>query len=248
MNTERLAAKEQATRIVRKRGNTWKDKLARPADSYGLVLGLVVLAYIMISLESASAWLGVCVVALQGLVLYFALRTSRARRVWVLLAGFFLVFGTAISIVDAVFPAATYHSDVLQALGGALLLVTPVAILRRIITHTVVTAQTILGAISVYVLIGFSFASLYGAFALLSHTPFFVGVPYATRNDYLFFSYTTLTTVGYGNLVPAGTTGQAFAMLEALLGQIYLVIVVARLVSLWGSQRPTAPDPPPEGD
>lgn len=229
-------------------GGTLKGKLARPADSYGLVLSLVVIAYIVFSLESTNAWLGVCVVALQGLLLFFALRTSRARRVWVLLAGCFLVIGTAVAIIDALVLGTTDDSEVLQAMGGVLLLVTPLAISRRIITHTIVTAQTILGAISVYVLIGFSFASVYRAFALLSHTPFFVGLPYATRNDYLFFSYTTLTTVGYGNLVPAGNVGQTFAMLEALLGQIYLVIVVARLVSLWGNQGSTAPEQPPVSD
>lgn len=78
------------------------------------------------------------------------------------------------------------------------------------------------------------------AIGLVGGAPFFAGQAHATANDYLFFSYTTLTTVGYGNLVPAGSVGQTFAMLEALFGQIYLVIVVARLVSLWGQQRPGA--------
>src|SRR5262249_59285017 len=57
-------------------------------------------------------------------------------------------------------------------------------------------------------------------------------------SDFLFFSFTTLTTVGYGNLIPAGPLGQALAMVEALLGQIYLVVIVARSVSLWGQDRP----------
>ena len=56
-------------------------------------------------------------------------------------------------------------------------------------------------------------------------------------SDFLFFSYTTLTTTGYGNLVPAGTVGQSVAVLEMLLGQIFLVTLVAGLVSLW---RPAA--------
>ena len=53
-----------------------------------------------------------------------------------------------------------------------------------------------------------------------------------------YYSFVTLTTVGYGNLVPASNLGQTLAMLEAMLGQVYLVIVVSRLVSLWGRAVP----------
>jgi hypothetical protein len=66
-------------------------------------------------------------------------------------------------------------------------------------------------------------------------------------SDCLLFSYATLTTTGYGNLVPAGTVGQSFAVLEMLVGQIFLVTLLAGLVSLWrpGSTRtrPAAPTP-----
>jgi hypothetical protein len=251
MNTDRLAAGKEQTARQAKQRTRWRERMVRPADSYGLVLVLVVLAYIVISINSTNKWWIVCSVMLQGLALVFALLTSRARRLWVLLAGIFVVVATAATIVQALIPGPQLYSEQIQAIGGLLLLVTPVAIVRRIITHTVVTTETVLGAICVYVLIGFSFASLYQALALFGQTPFFSGVSHATRNDYLFFSYTTLTTVGYGNLVPAETMGQTFAMLEALLGQIYLVIIVARLVALWGLALPrasahhTASEPPP---
>src|SRR5262249_51204139 len=104
----------------------------------------------------------------------------------------------------------------------------------------VVTTETVLGAVCVYLLIGFSFAFIYLAAAFLSSTPFFVGQSSTATSEYLFFSYTTLTTVGYGNLVPAGHGGAAVPIVEALFGQIFLVIVVARLVSLWGQAGPRA--------
>ena len=66
------------------------------------------------------------------------------------------------------------------------------------------------------------------------------GRPPPASSDYLFFSYTTLTTTGYGNLVPAGTVGQSLAVLEMLVGQIFLVTLVAGLVSLWRPGRTTA--------
>ena len=70
--------------------------------------------HIAISIESTSAWCGACIVALEGLALFFALRTSRAGRFWVLLAGIFVVGGTAFTIFGAVVPGATSHSETLE--------------------------------------------------------------------------------------------------------------------------------------
>ncbi len=72
---------------------------------------------------------------------------------------------------------------------------------------------------------------------------FFSGVAHPESSDFLFFSYTTLTTTGYGNLVPAEQIGQSFAVIEMLVGQIFLVTLVAGLVSLW---RPGATKAPSE--
>ena len=121
-----------------------------------------------------------------------------------------------------------------------MLAIAAVTILRRVIVGArEVDFRTILGAISVFTLLGLLFAFLYFAFSRWSHDPFFAGHVAARSSDYLFFSYTTLTTTGYGNLVPAGTVGQSFAVLEMLVGQIFLVTLVAGLVSLWrpGSSR-----------
>ena len=109
-----------------------------------------------------------------------------------------------------------------------------------IIGATHVDFRTILGAISVFTLLGLLFAFLYVFFSRWTHSDFFTGVHHAPVSDYLFFSYTTLTTTGYGNLVPAGTVGQSFAVLEMLVGQFFLVTLVAGLVSLWrpGRARP----------
>jgi hypothetical protein len=215
--------------------------LARPADSFGLVLILLVLDYIAVSAITSNAWGRVVIVVLLGATLLFALRTSHAHRIWQLLAALYLVASTLITIVSIVAPSATDFSAQTSLVGGLLLLITPVAISRRIVAHRFVSTETVLGAICVYLLIGFSFSFIYSGVAYVSGTPFFAGLSEASSNDYLFFSYSTLTTVGYGNLVPVGSIGQTFAMLEALFGQIYLVIVVARLVSLWGQERPGAP-------
>ena len=122
-----------------------------------------------------------------------------------------------------------------------LLAIAALTILRRVILGaSQVDFRTILGAISVFTLLGLLFAFLFVAFVSATHTEFFTGVPDPRSSDYLFFSYTTLTTTGYGNLVPAGTVGQSFAVFEMLVGQIFLVTLVAGLVSLWrpGARKP----------
>jgi len=215
--------------------------LARPTDSFGLVLLLLVLDYVAVSAITGNSWGRVVIVVLLGATLLFALRTAHAHRIWQILAALYLLVSTLVTVISIVAPNATDFSPQTSLVGGLLLLITPIAISRRIVAHRFISTETVLGAICVYLLIGFSFSFIYSAVAYVSGTPFFAAQAQATSSNYLFFSYTTLTTVGYGDLVPAGSVGQTFAMLEALFGQIYLVIVVARLVSLWGQERPGAP-------
>jgi hypothetical protein len=214
--------------------------LAHSTDSYGVVLILILLDYLAVATFTDYDWGRVCIVFLQGITILFTLRISRSRRIWQALAVVYLVLSVLTGVLAALTPNSDDLGKRLTVLGGLLLWVTPFVISRRIASHMVVSTETVLGAISVYLLIGMSFAYIYLALDTLGSAPFFIGQESPTINDYLFFSYTTLTTVGYGNLVPAGNVGQTFAMLEALIGQIYLVIVVARLVSLWGQRRSPA--------
>jgi Ion channel len=93
-----------------------------------------------------------------------------------------------------------------------------------------VNQQSITGAICVYVLIGILFTFVYGAAAALGSGPFFAQGTDGTTALRLYFSYVTLATLGYGDYTPAGNFGHTVAVLEALLGQVYLVTVVALLV------------------
>jgi hypothetical protein len=218
----------------------WRARIGQLSESYGLVLVLVLVDYVVVATLVDTTWGRVLSVFLLGATLWITVRTSRARRIWQVLAVTYIVLSTVSAIVGALVPGADAALQAISILAGLLLLATPFIILRRIATDKVVTTETVMGGVAVYLLLGFSFAFIYSAIALVIHpTPFFTGVPSTTLNSTLFFSYTTLTTVGYGNLVPAAPLGQTFAMLEALFGQIYLVLIVARLVSLWGLERPT---------
>ena len=107
------------------------------------------------------------------------------------------------------------------------------AVLRRVIANAGADSRTILGAISVYTVFGLLFTFLYAFIARVQSGPFFEGHPGTGDSDFIFFSYTTLTTTGFGDLVPGGQPGRMLAGLEMMIGQIFLVTLVAGLVSLW---------------
>jgi hypothetical protein len=124
-------------------------------------------------------------------------------------------------------------------LAGVLLIAATVSALGvGVFDQDDVNVQSVLGAICIYLLAGLIFTWIYGAVATLGDAPFFnQAVGDGTAADRPYFSYVTLATLGYGDLTPATELGHTLAVTEALLGQLYLVTVVAVLVSRVGRNR-----------
>jgi hypothetical protein len=80
-------------------------------------------------------------------------------------------------------------------------------------------------------MIGLVFVFIYGVLAKLGSGDFFAQGTDGTRSLRLYFSFVTLATLGYGDYTPAGSLGRTLAVVEALIGQLYLVTVIAVLVS-----------------
>jgi voltage-gated potassium channel Kch len=106
-----------------------------------------------------------------------------------------------------------------------------------VLTHQEVTLETICGALAAYLLLGMMFSSVYGAMADLGTTQLFVQVAEPSIPLRQYFSFTTLTTLGYGDVTAATDLGRAVAMLEAICGQIFLVTLIARLVANFAGRR-----------
>jgi hypothetical protein len=111
-----------------------------------------------------------------------------------------------------------------------LVVAAPFIVLRRILIDDTVTSATLFGAASVYLLIGMMFMYLFLAVDRFGDGSF-SGEPEASTG-FMYFNLVTITTLGYGDLTPAGDVGRAVAAGAAVLGQIYLVFIVARLVAL----------------
>jgi voltage-gated potassium channel Kch len=211
--------------------------IQRIGDAYGLVLLLILTTFVVTMTLPPDGWLGrVAAVAVAGLTAIIALTSSDVQPGRVRLAT-----GAGLVAIVAATLAKAASSDALLGLAfvidALLLVVAAVTILRRVVLAAEVDFRTILGAISVFTLLGLLFGFLFIALGRLRGGDVFAGVSHAETRDYLFFSYTTLTTTGYGNLVPAGEIGQILAVFEMLTGQVFLVTLVAGLVSLW---RPAA--------
>jgi len=94
-----------------------------------------------------------------------------------------------------------------------------------------VTGEKISAAICVYLLIGFLWAMLFTLVFVLDPQSF--AIEGATLSHFIYYSYVTLTTLGYGDIAPLSPVGKSLAYVEAIIGQIYLTVLVARLVGLY---------------
>jgi hypothetical protein len=115
-----------------------------------------------------------------------------------------------------------------------------------------VTGSRVQGAIAAYVLFGVTWSILYRALDLCLPAAFSVqataGMPAATvRENFTYFSFVTLTTLGYGDITAVHPVARMFVVFQALVGQLYPATLLARLVSLEISQR-QAPQLPPQGE
>jgi hypothetical protein len=239
--------------ITSVRKSAWERLLE--GDTYGTLMILIVVAYVVMAVTEDTKWSRTIVGVCFGATLLLALHTSHVR-------------GKVIRIVGVVVVAAVLWSGLLAVLDkepflGAghlatmLIIATPGVILYRIFRHPVINFETILGAIDAYMLLGISFAAIYRTLDTLDSHFFAQGA--ASSVKYLYFSFVVITTLGFGDLTPRTDLGRVIVSLEALLGQVFLVTVVAVLVANLGRAArrnvvtsdvdvATATDGDPEGE
>ncbi len=110
-------------------------------------------------------------------------------------------------------------------------------ILNEIFPTEIVKGDTIKGGICVYLLIGFFWANVYDVVYDFDPHAFRSVFGPDKQANLIYFSFTTLTTTGYGDIAPVSTIARAFANLEAIMGVMYPAILIARLVSLYSNQQ-----------
>jgi hypothetical protein len=212
----------------------------RAQGRYGLLLLVLIGTYLLAAFSGARLATEVQVL-LFAMVLLIALRTSPLPGHWQVILGAVAVLGSTVTYWLALTGSrtGTAAEDLWKAL---MLLAAVVMVVRRVLARPTVTVQSIYGALSAYMITGLIFASCYAAIDHLSGSGFFAGNQPANTQTLQYFSFTTLTTLGYGDFTAAGNGGRAIAVLEALTGQVFLATLVARLVAAYRpSDRPERP-------
>jgi hypothetical protein len=206
---------------------------------YGLLLLVLIGTYLLAAFSGAKLAIELQVV-LFAVILLMALRTSLLPAPWPAVIGAVTVVGTAVTFWASLNGSqpGTAAEDLWKAL---LLLMAAVMVVRRVLARPTVTIQSIYGALSAYLITGLMFASVYAALDHLGEADFFASNQLANTQTYQYFSFTTLTTLGYGDFTAAENGGRAIAVLEAVTGQVFLATLVARLVSAYRTPVPLEP-------
>jgi hypothetical protein len=201
-------------------------------SGYWFVLVLIAVSYALCAVQSGPNPNPVAFVVQLGTVavtLWVAQVRPRLRRIgWIVLA-----VAAAATVVTTLLGTRGHLLDVvLSAASMTAYVVAPIAIIAHLVRRDRVDGQALLAAISAYIQVGMLFTFAYNLIALLSPAAATFGEGQGdSLTSQLFFSFTTLTTTGYGNIVPVGAGVQSIAIAEAVTGQLFLVIAVARVVS-----------------
>jgi Ion channel len=206
-----------------------------PRSSGGYRYGGVLLLTLAIAVFALVAPEGRAVRTIElfaaGGTLLVAVLTSKAPAGTRRAAGIGLAVAVAAAGVLAALGGA--HVALTLAVTAAILIVTIAIILAglvRLIMERGVVLQAVFAAVCVYVLVGLSFGFVIGAIATGGHSEYFAQGTDGVQSQRVYYSFTVLTTTGFGDFTAATRPGRALAVLEMLVGQLYLVTVIALLV------------------
>ncbi|HEY7152164.1 MAG TPA: potassium channel family protein [Solirubrobacterales bacterium] len=218
-------------------GGVWRQG----GHHFGFVLVLILASLVFLLAAPEEDWARLTAIALQGLTLLAALRASRVSALVLRLA--VAVVGIAIASSIAAYVGFGFlGATAARSISVLLVALAPLAIARGVVIdfrqEGEVSLHTMFGVLCIYLLIGYVFAFVFGVVDSLGSTPFFAQRAAANSHNLLYFSFTTITTTGYGDLTAGSDVGRSLAVAEALIGQIYLVTVVAAIVGGLGGRRP----------
>lgn len=207
----------------------------RASRSYGFVLGLVLFAIVLLTVGGSSRLAWSMFALLQAAIFLVALWTSGlrdiARRSAVAVAL------TTLAVIVLQFAVVSQGRGITGIVNALLVVLTCVVIALGVLDQREINTQSVLGVVTIYLLLGVLFTFVFSAVAVLDDAPFFAQGTDGSMADRVYFSYVTLATLGYGDFTAASTVGRMLAASEAIFGQLYLVTVVAVVVSRLRTRR-----------
>jgi len=216
-----------------------RAKLDELSRSFFVVILLVVAVYLLAEAYSGDDWASIPMnLFVYSAVLISIRGTEGSRRLFnvhlaVMVPAFILTMAGVLSDVGGLLAPGNF-------LTTAFAVTTLVMILKYVLTQRHVNSNVIFAAVSVYLLIGIVFGTVFSWVAYADPGAFDPPQQVETGDSSLFYySFVTLTTLGFGDISPVTEGARALTVIEALLGQVYLVVLIARLVAMHIARRQT---------
>jgi hypothetical protein len=213
---------------------------------YGLVLLAVTVAFAYQCAVPDSGPARAGAILVQCTTLLFAVWASKEQHLLARLAEGLVVALAVASVALGIFGEIPVLAE--RVANLLLVALAPVFVFiglaRSVRSEGRVTIADLSAVLSIYLLIGLLFSFSFGVVNRLSDGGFFGGGVEGNSANYVYFSFSTLTTTGYGDYVARTDLGHTLAVLEALIGQVYLVTIVALIVSNLRARREPAGTPP----
>jgi hypothetical protein len=210
----------------------------QPQFRYPAVLALMVAAVMLLIAAPSAPWSLALGIAIEGCALVLTVATSReresVRRRRALTLGLAMI-AVVILVALGVLPRWLTAAAAIFVTGGV-----PIALVRgllRLLRKDGVTLNAVAGSLAIYLSTGMIFAWIVGLIAQLSSTAYFAQHAGTTQGDKVYFSFSVLTTTGFGDFTPATPAGHALAVIEMLIGQLYLVTVIGLLIGNFAARR-----------
>ena len=246
--TESSKHQSHLDRPRRKFGSEWLE-LTR--EDHILIAPLISFAaFICIAIGDKSIITAVIALLLQSILFQIAVvahfKRPRLRRIAYIASPIIIVVIVAVAGLAARWIGLDSGRFVATAFSAALTMGVIIRIFSRVAKAPIIDVRVVVNAITVYLMLGLFFAYVFMAVAAYADDGFFAQGPDQPTTVFLYFSYITLATIGYGDFTPAHTAGRFLAVAEGLMGQLYLVTVLALIVSNLGRERKQL-EPPETG-
>jgi Ion channel len=206
---------------------------------FGVLLVFIITAFAVQGIATPGKWEELFVAVLLAATLLLSMWVAEARplvmRVTATVSGVLVTLSLIETLVGSGRGLVTVLANMMLVILAPPTIV--LAVVRNLRKRQRVTVEALLGVLCVYLLLGMFFAFVYGAIGHIDGVFFAQQNVQTTTARTLYFSFTTMTTVGYGDLTAASNLGHTLAVSEALLGQVYLVTVVSVIVANLGRSR-----------
>lgn len=215
----------------------FRNRRNLPMGKFALLLTVLVFTIVTYPFIDEYQWLSSIIAVIGFLTILAALWAVSDSKLAFTLTALLAAPAFGINLLNSLADSDNY-AYVAVPMAFAFYMMVNIKILRTVVTADEVNWDILCGAISVYLLLGMNWTLIYTFLDLLNPETFKIHTSYASdqavigNRDFFYFSFVTLTTLGYGDIVPITTPGRVFAVLEAITGQLYVAVIIGKIISV----------------